>query len=124
MLKSLFLSASVSLLATLSLSAPAFANGALAIDENQGDQWGFAYDQPSMGDAESRALNECGGNCSVVQTFSSGCAAYAADQSSGSTVYGWGTADDASSAQSAALQYCRNYGGSYCVVRSWGCNSN
>jgi len=118
------LTTSLALAVALFTATPVFAAGALAIDENQGDQWGFAYDHPSIDDAANRALSECGGNCSIVQTFSSGCAAYAADQSSGSTVYGWGTADDAGSAQSIALQYCSSNGGSSCIVRSWGCNSN
>ncbi len=51
-------------------SALVQAAGALAIDENQGDQYGFAYDYASV------------------------------------------------------LQYCASYGGSQCIVRSWGCNSN
>jgi hypothetical protein len=105
-------------------SAVASAAGALAIDENQGDQYGFAYDYASVAEASQRALAECGGNCSVVQVFESGCAAYAADQTSGSTVYGWATSSDGGDAQSQALQYCSSYGGTQCIVRSWGCNSN
>ena len=101
--------------------ANAFANGALAIDSNQGSQYGFSYNQSSMSAARSRALSECGGSCSVVKSFSSGCAAYAADQSSGSTAYGWGTGSSSSKAKSNALSYCR---GSNCIVRAWGCNSN
>ena len=57
----------------------ASANGALAIDSNQGDQYGFSYNHGSMQQAQSRALSECGYGCRVVQTFSRGCAAYAAD---------------------------------------------
>lgn len=98
------------------------ANGALAIDENQGDQYGFAYGHSSIGAAQQRALSECGSGCSIVNTFSSGCAAYAADQSYGSTAYGWGKAGSASQAKNTALSYCRSNGGSQCVVRSWGCN--
>lgn len=101
--------------------ANALANGALAIDSNQGSQYGFSYNQSSMSAARSRALNECGSSCSVVKSFSSGCAAYAADQSSGSTAYGWGTGSSSSQAKSNALSYCR---GSNCIVRAWGCNSN
>lgn len=104
-------------------SSLAQAAGALAIDENQGDQYGFAYDYASISEASDRALAECGGNCSVVQVFESGCAAYAADQTAGSTIYGWATSSDGGDAQSQALQYCASYGGSQCVVRSWGCNS-
>ncbi len=105
-------------------SAVVQAAGALAIDENQGDQYGFAYDYPSIAEASDRALAECGGNCSVVQVFESGCAAYAADQAAGSTIYGWATSSDGSDAQYQALQYCASYGGTECIVRSWGCNSN
>jgi hypothetical protein len=106
------------------LPTHAFAIGALAIDSNQGARFGFAYDHASINDAESRALNECGNGCQVVKTFTSGCAAYAADQADGSSIYGWGTGSNPNYAQSNALNYCRNYGGSQCIVRSWGCNSN
>jgi hypothetical protein len=105
----------------LALNTSAFGAGALAIDENQGDQYGFAYGYDQPNDAINRALNECGGNCQIVQTFSGGCAAYAADQASGSSVYGWATGSSGGEVQSAALQYCRNYGGSACVVRAWAC---
>ncbi|MDB6060187.1 MAG: hypothetical protein JWM78_290 [Verrucomicrobiaceae bacterium] len=100
-----------------------FANGALAIDGNQGNQYGFSYNQPSMGAAQQVALSQCGSGCSVVEVFSNGCAAYAADQSQGSTVYGWGTGLNGGQAQNAALQYCSGNGGSQCVVRVWGCNA-
>ena len=77
-----------------------------------------------MSDAKQKALNECGGGCNIVKTFTSGCAAYAADQASGSTAYGWGTASNSGTAQNTALNYCRQSGGngSKCVVRAWGCN--
>ena len=123
-MKPTLLTTAFALATTLLAATPVFAAGALAIDENQGDQWGFAYDYGSVGEAADRALSECGGNCRIVQTFSGSCAAYAADQNSGSSVYGWATAGDSGSAQSAALQYCQQNGGSYCVVRSWGCDSN
>jgi hypothetical protein len=98
------------------------AAGALAIDENQGDQYGFSYGHPAMNDATNRALSECGRNCRIVQTFSNGCAAYAADQRANSTAYGWAAASNGGQAQSAALQYCRSNGGAQCIVRAWGCN--
>jgi hypothetical protein len=107
----------------LGLQGGALANGALAIDSNQGDQYGFSYDHRSMGEAEQRALSECGQGCSVVLRFPSGCAAYAADQARGSTIYGWATAGSGGAAQSAAQTQCRQRGGSSCTVRSWGCNS-
>ena len=109
------------LLSSLMASSTALAAGALAIDENQGDQWGFAYDHPSISAASDYALEECGAGCEVVKTFSTG---YAADQASGSTAYGWATADDGATAQSEALSNCRSFGGNDCIVRSWGCNSD
>ena len=110
-------------LRALGLHGHALANGALAIDSNQGDQYGFSYNHPSMGAAEQRALSECGSGCSVVLRFSSGCAAYAADQARGSTAYGWGTAGSGGAAQSTAMNECRSRGGRSCQVRTWGCNS-
>lgn len=104
------------------LGNDAFAAGALAIDENQGDQYGFSYGLPTREEANDRALSECGSGCSIVYEFENGCAAYAADQTSGSSVYGWGTADDGGSAQNEALSQCSSHGGTQCMVRSWGCN--
>jgi len=103
----------------------ALANGALAIDSNQGSRWGWAVSYPSMGAAEQHALRECGRGCGIVMRFPSGCGAYAADQAGGSTVYGWATAGSAGAAQSRAMQECSSRGGprSSCVVRVWGCNS-
>ena len=61
--------------------------GALAIDERQGDQWGWAVDYETASAAQERALGECGAGCSVVLTFGR-CAAYAADQDADSTAVG------------------------------------
>ncbi|MYN68508.1 MAG: SUMF1/EgtB/PvdO family nonheme iron enzyme [Acidobacteria bacterium] len=111
---------------SLSAALPAVAqppSGALAIDERQGDQWGWAVDYETVAAARERALRECGSGCSVVLTFER-CAAYAADQAAASTAYGW--AEDHASGEAArgrALSECRSLGGgSGCVVRAWGCN--
>ena len=110
--------------AVVCLSAAAWAQtpvGALAIDEGQGDQYGWAVDYESAGAAGRRALSECGSRCSVVLTFER-CAAYAADQDSGSTEYGWAESyDSASGARQRALAECGTRG-SGCTVRVWGCN--
>ena len=97
--------------------------GALAVDERQGDQWGWAVDYETAAAARARALDECGTGCSVVLTFGR-CAAYAADQDADSTAVGWAEAyASASAAQAAALSECRSRGGgSGCIVRAWGCN--
>ena len=95
--------------------------GALAIDEGQGDQYGWAVDYETTSAARTRALSECGSGCSVVLTFER-CAAYAADQEEDSTVYGWAESYDSSAgARQRALAECGTRG-SGCTVRVWGCN--
>ncbi len=102
----------------------AFAWGALAIDSNQGSAYGLSYDQPNARAADAWALKECGQGCRVVKNFINGCGAYAADQAPGGTAYGWGTASTEGEAKSIALDNCRRYGGTECIVRVWSCNSN
>ena len=97
--------------------------GALAVDERQGDQWGWAVDYETASGAQERALRECGSGCSVVLTFGR-CAAYAAGQDADSTAVGWAEAyASGAAARQAALSECRSRGGgSGCIVRAWGCN--
>ena len=67
--------------ATAWMAASAVAQtpvGALAIDERQGDQYGWAVDYETAGAARTAALRECGSGCSMVLSFAR-CAAYAAD---------------------------------------------
>ena len=101
---------------------PVSHHGALAIDSDQGPSWGWAIDYPTPSAAAERALAECGGDCSVVMRFSDGCAAYAADQTEGSTVYGWANGyESGGGAQARAMAECGEKGGMSCVVRAWGC---
>ena len=114
------------LCATVWLAASAAAQtpvGALAINERQGDQYGWAVDYETAGAAQAGALRECGSGCSVVLTFAR-CAAYAADQDADSTAVGWAESYSSSAeAQQAALGQCSSRGGgSGCIVRVWGCN--
>ena len=97
--------------------------GALAIDERQGDRYGWAVDFETASAAQTMALQECGSGCSVVLTFGR-CAAYAADQDANSTAVGWAESfDSATGARQAALAECRARGsGTGCIVRVWGCN--
>ena len=110
----------------LCAAAPAGAQpavGALAIDERQGEQWGWAVDYETTAAAREAALRECGSACSVVLTFGR-CGAYAADQNADSTAVGWAEAyASAADARERALAECRSRGGgSGCIVRAWGCN--
>jgi hypothetical protein len=97
--------------------------GALAIDSNQGSAYGFSYDYPTSQEADARALKECGQSCQVVKNFLRGCGAFAADQARGGKASGWGTAATEQEAKNMALKYCRQYGGTQCLVRVWSCNS-
>ncbi len=110
------------LVCTASVASAQPPVGALAIDERQGDQYGWAVDYETAGAAQARALGECGAGCRVVLTFNR-CAAYAVDQDADSTAVGWAESfTSSSSAQQAALSECSSRGGSGCVVRVWGCN--
>jgi Domain of unknown function (DUF4189) len=110
-------------LAVLLFSHGIWANGALAIDANQGSAYGLGVNYDSMAAAEQRALIECGRSCRIVVRFPSACAAYAADQTEGSTVYGWAPGNSRDEAKAKAVSNCRKYGGKRCNVRVWGCNS-
>ena len=109
--------------ATVWVAAAQTPVGALAIDERQGDQYGWAVDYETAGSAQAAALGECGAGCSVVLTFDR-CAAYAADQDADSTAVGWAESYSSSAAaQQAAVGECSSRGGgSGCIVRVWGCN--
>ena len=111
------------LVATASLAVGQVPLGALAVDERQGDQYGWAVDYETAAAARAAALGECGAGCSVVLTFDR-CGAYAADQDADSTAVGWAEAyDSAATARAAALSACSaRGGGSGCIVRAWGCN--
>jgi len=98
--------------------------GALAIDRNQGPSWGWAIDYGTLQAATQRALAECSvENCHIVMAFTNQCAAFAADQAQGSSVYGWSKGNDAASTRNAALNHCRARGGTSCLVRVWGCTT-
>ena len=98
--------------------------GALAVDERQGYQYGWAVDYETAGAARAGALGECGSACSVVLTFDR-CGAYAADQDADSTAVGWAESySSADDARQAALAECGSRGGTECIVRVWGCNGH
>ena len=116
------LAAMMTLIAPLLLAAPqrADAFGALAIDSHHGSSYGFSFQQPSAEAARNLAVSKCGANCKAVVYFRNTCAAYAADQAEGSTVYGWGYAPNKEKAQSLAMGYCKKTG-SACQIRVWAC---
>ena len=109
-------------LSTIAFVAPrAFAKGALAIDRNHGEHYGWAVNFNSQEGADREALSHCSGDCHVVVQFEHTCAAYAADQGD-SHHFGWAHRDDAEEAKRAALHECSNAGGRRCEVRVFGCD--
>lgn len=116
--------AAVFALIAMLFAAPqqAQAFGALAVDSNQGDAYGFSYAQGSLEAARDAAVAKCGANCKAVVYFRNICAAYATDQAEGSTVYGWGYAPNKERAQNLAMSYCKKRG-SACIVRVWACET-
>ncbi|MCK5872560.1 MAG: DUF4189 domain-containing protein, partial [Methylococcales bacterium] len=97
---------------------------ALAIDGHQGSRWGFSYDRLSASEANQQALLKCGSGCTVVKNFSNGCGAYAADQATGSTIWGFAQEKTAEQAKDKALASCLYYKGTQCIIRVWACNSH
>lgn len=95
----------------------------LAINDNKGQEDGFAYNYPSLSAAKDRAVSDCDEGCSAVLIFGNGiCGAYAADQMFGNSVYGWGKASDRATAQNYGHNNCHERGRRDCIIRVWGCN--
>ena len=113
--------AALSAVAALAMPLPAFAFGSLALQSNHGGQFGWARGYATKDEADEAALQECGAGCTVVLQFWDGCGAYAADQASGSTVYGWAVGHTRGEAESKAVTECVNQGGSACQVKVWSC---
>jgi len=109
-------------LALLPAPRAAHAFGALAVDSNQGDAYGFSFAQANPEAARNAAVAKCGKDCKAVVYFRNICAAYAADQAEGSTVYGWGYAPNKERAQALAMSYCKK-NGSACIIRVWACET-
>jgi hypothetical protein len=95
--------------------------GALAIDRNDGDRYGWAVNYETSQVAEDRVFAECGQGCSVVLRFSDECAAYVVERGN-SSLYAWGRAPSLATAQSIALREASARGGRDLVERVWGCS--
>ena len=80
----------IGMLAASLLTIECLAVGALAVDQGQGDQWGWAANHRTQAEADERALRECGQGCAIVLRFNDTCVAFAADQARGSTPPGTG----------------------------------
>ena len=114
----LMLAAAVVALFAATDAAEAF--GALAIDNNRGSGWGWSKGHRSREGAQRAALAQCGGSCRIVLTFWNTCGAFAADQTPGSTINGWGLGPASNAAKARAISECSNRGGN-CQARVWAC---
>ena len=112
-------------LATLFTASPAFGDGALAIEDLEGERAGLSAGHATTQEAQQAALAHCGEGCSVVETFFGGCAAVATHEGEDSTIYGWfvGVGSE-SEAISEALEACRERGGTDCAVRLSACDGS
>ena len=96
------------LLLSFAFSNPAFAYGAIAVDDEVGDDepgYGFVTGEDSADTAKSKAMKECRAqgnkNCKVVVWFKV-CGAYASSKKH----YGYGFGDNKAIAQKKALEMC------------------
>ena len=129
------------LLALVSASPPAFAEGALAFGtpddiSKNGVAAGYAINQDSIEEAKKLALEECRKGksapkrttdlCRVYETFKGRCFAFAIDPKGGTPGWGWHLADNLEDAKSIALQRCKATEGAArkgeCRVTKNGCD--
>jgi hypothetical protein len=110
-------------LGIVSVVQEVLAAGALAINGKQGAKYGWAIDYPTNKLAEEQALKKCGDGCDIVFSFNGGAAAYAADQTAGSTIFGWGRAASAEKAKQIALEETQKRGAKNPIIRVWGAES-
>jgi hypothetical protein len=73
--------------ACLGATETARAYGAFALNPAS-SAWGVSWSQRTKAAAERAALSQCGTGCRVVLLFSNGCAGWAIDKTSGSTITG------------------------------------
>jgi hypothetical protein len=86
---------------------------------------GYSYSKDNMADAVHTAMANCqlhGGDCKIVVTFSSGCAAVAAVESKNAFSVGQGAGKAQS--QSKAMSACTTAYGSGCQIEAWTCTGN
>jgi hypothetical protein len=101
--------------------APSDAAGALAIGKCAA--YGYAYDYPTIKEAEAAARAKCSdGTCTQVVATQKGCVAFAVDGRKPCGPNGYANASRLGAAQNTALKHCYKYGGKDCVIRAWICD--
>ena len=95
--------------------------GALAIGKCAA--YGYAYDYPTIKEAEVAARAKCSdGTCNQVVATQRGCVAFAVDGRKPCGPNGYANASRLGAAQNSALKHCYKYGGKDCVIRAWICD--
>jgi len=101
--------------------APSYGAGVLAIGKCAA--YGYAYDYPSIAQAETAARAKCKDqSCTQMVTAQKSCAAFAVDGHKPCGPNGYANATRLGAAQNAALKSCYKYGGKDCVIRAWICD--
>ena len=78
--------------------------------------------QTSQANANTLALSDCGGGCTIAHEFT-------ATENCAAVVYGtgkvltWATGATSSEAQNSAKLACINQGGTFCTVQTYGCHT-
>jgi hypothetical protein len=96
--------------------------GAIAMKQNGGES-GVVGGQNSQANANTLALNQCGSECVIVETFvGNKCArtAYA----TGPLIMAWAVEDTETAARNQAMINCANAGGRFCTAYRGACNVN
>ena len=104
-------------------TAPAFADGALAVGKCSAWGWSSAG---SLTAAREEAVSDCSksgnGDCRVVATTHGGCVAIAADAGASCSQASWATQATKSDAESDSLSDCRGRDGKSCSVVASKCD--
>lgn len=106
----------------ISITQQTSAAGAIAHYDADPKEFGLAYTQPSLRDAQIAALFRCHQYCKVIMVFKTGCGAYAVDRSKNSLIFGWGRGSTKAAASKEALERCK-VRGKDCVVKASGCTA-
>ena len=104
----------------LSGAHTAKAAGALAIGKCAA--YGYAYDYPSVKQAEQAAMQKCDGSCKQVVLTNKGCVAFAVDGHKPCGPHGYANATKLGAAENDALKQCYKFGGRDCMIRAWICD--
>jgi hypothetical protein len=79
--------------------------------------WGWSNNYRTVGDAQNRAYNECGGDCEMATWFCNACGALATRRDrGGATAWGASSGYSIRDAEIKALQWCESMGHGPCSV--------